>query len=310
MSCWLEARQKCPRCPVDCRSSKDWPIVLKQDVFPFFIGFQRSGTTLLRAMFNAHPEVAIPYEGRFLEWLRFPWIHQRYETKQGFATEIFVSDLFRDPNFGSWQLNRRQVLEALEEPASSLSVNIRRVYALYAAMRGKKRYADKTAGLNLQVPFVSSLFPEARFIHIIRDGRNVALAWRDAPWNIVKAPAEVALNWAASVEIGRMTGQLVGRMHYREIRYESLIDDPEGSLREVCKFLEITFDQAMLAYHECPDEVVNSDPFPQAQKSLHLPPTKGLRDWSRHMPKKDLRDFEKVAGDALQRFGYDLSTRN
>lgn len=278
--------------------------------FPFFLGCGRSGTTLLRSMFDAHPEMAVPYESHFVVALGRAGPRQRYETERGFAIERFVSDLLAQFAFSHWGIGERELHEVLHtRPPLSYADAVRRVFSLYAGRQGKRRYADKTANYVLSMPLLADLFDEARFVHVVRDGRDVALSWLDTDWDFgPRTVEEAALYWRYYVQRGRRTGRDLGS-RYCEIVYERLVADPEGALRELCSFLDLSYHPAMLGYFEHADELLSSMPRPGQHQSLAQPVTGGLRDWRTQMPPQDVALFEGLAGSVLGELGYELSAR-
>lgn len=276
------------------------------DVFPFIVGRGRSGTTLLRAMFDSHPDMAIPDETHFL--VGFGRKRRRYERPDGFCIDAFMADLAPRPGF----LKMGVAAEAVEHdlraaPPAGYADAIRRIFALYAAQRGKHRFADKTPIHVLNLPFLAQLFPEARFIHIIRDGRDVALSYLDVAWGY-QSLEEVTLAWKRAVEVGRRAGRRLGPGRYQEIRYETLVDEPEASLRQLSSFVELSYDPAMLRYFERAEEVIAPMGRPEARQGIYLPPTKGIRDWRLQMSNHDVALFEALAGSLLSDLGYERAT--
>src|SRR5439155_5974632 len=126
---------------------------------------------------------------------------------------------------------------------------MRRIYALYARSQGKTRYGDKTPWFVLYLPLLSRMFPEARFLHLIRDGRDVALAIRDVDWGPSDPPL-IADFWARRVRAGRKAGGRLEPGRYDELRYEDLLADPEGRTRDLCAFFDVEFLPEMLEFHE------------------------------------------------------------
>lgn len=275
-------------------------------VFPFFVGCGRSGTTLLRAMFDSHPDLAVAHETYFALWLGSN--RERYESPQGFRTGLFAADLQRHSEPGRIDVEPAVLIAELEanEPGDTADA-IRRVYQLHAAHHGKQRYAEKSPMFVRHVPFFADLFHEARFVHLVRDGRDVALAFADVDFG-PPSVAAAAVHWRAQVLAGRRAGEHLGSERYREVRYEDLIDDPPAVLGPLCDFLELDFEPAMLRYFERADDVVATTSHQEYHDNLFRPPTKGLRDWRAQMPHRDVALFEALAGDALKAFGYDLTT--
>ena len=240
-------------------------------IFPFVVGCSRSGTTLLRALLDAHPLLAVPPESHFAVLPRLR--------------------LRRDPWFRLWEIDPPD-LRGL-----GVADAVRAVFAAYAAAHGKPRYADKTPHYVSHLPLLADRFPEARFVHVVRDGRDVALSLLEVPWG----PDDLegaALHWRRRVLEGRAAG--LGPARYRELRYEALVADPERELRGLAAWLELSYDPAMLDPARRPVAM----PYPEHHHRLALAPTPGLRDWRREMSAADAARFQAVAGDALAELGY------
>jgi hypothetical protein len=270
--------------------------------FPFVVGSGRSGTTLLRLMLEQHPDLAIPPESYFPISMR----HRvpRYVSAAGFDLDAYVTDLLANVRFRDWDLDEATVRGALHgvEPIGWAEA-IRRTFALYAAKEGKPRYGDKTPWFIMRVAELSELFPEARFVHLIRDGRDVALSIREMSWGPSRMPA-LAEFWAKRIRVGRTDGRRLGNERYLELRYEDLVDDPERELRRVCAFLAFDFRQEMLEYSGRARSAVLEREREQ-HRHLSKPVTKGLRDWRTQMSPDDVAVFEAVAGRELVACGYE-----
>jgi hypothetical protein len=228
-----------------------------------------------------------------------------YEQVTGFDSERFINDIFSHPAPPNW-VQAEEVRGALASaPPASYADAVRRVYGLYAAKSGKTRYADKTPLNTLMIEPLAETFPESRFVHIIRDGRDVALSLMDRRFgqgHIVEA----ARYWRRRVTLGRAAGRSIGPGRYREVRYEGLLEDPERIVRELCEFIDLPFEPVMLRYY---DREQVFGPRPGASRSpsekFHLPPTKGLRDWRTQLSKRALVLFEVAAGELLDELGYE-----
>ena len=112
------------------------------------------------------------------------------------------------------------------------------LYARYAHERGKPRYGDKTPANVLYVELLAAAFPQARFLHIVRDGRDVVPSLMEMHFGPDRFGA-AALFWRDRVTRGRAGGRRVGADRYREIRYEDLVAEPEPVLRDICGFFEL-----------------------------------------------------------------------
>lgn len=274
--------------------------------FPFIVGCGRSGTTLVRAILNAHPEVAVPGESYFVVWLGRQ--RRRYEVAGGFDQGSFLDDLSGQAWFRRWALPDDEVRAALADAApTGFPDAVRAVYGAYARQHGKQRYGDKTPIYILHLPLIASLLPEVAFVHVLRDGRNVALSLLNAGWGPQRWE-HAALHWKLQVERGRAAGRALGASRYCELRYEDLLDDPEGQVRTLCRFLGLEFDGSMLRYFEGAASLLSAEPYPHEHENLRLPPTKGLRDWRTAVTATEIAQFEALAGDLLTDLGYHRAT--
>lgn len=271
--------------------------------FPFVVGVARSGTTLLRAILDTHPEMAIPGESHFIPGMVKD--RRRYESPSGFQGELFLDDLGRHPRFRRWELSEETARRSFrDEPPATLAAAFRRVYALFAEDRGKQRYGDKTPAYIHHISSIAGLFPEARFVHLVRDGRDVALSRLDHP-TMSASPSDIAILWKRGIEKGRRMGRHLGAHRYREVRYEDLVKDPEEVTRSVCDFIELGFQPVMLSYHQRANEIIRPTRHPRSHGRINLPPTRGLRDWQTQMPPADIELFDILAGGLLEELGYE-----
>jgi hypothetical protein len=265
----------------------------------FVVGCGRSGTTLLRLMLDAHPDLAIPPESHFLS--RFGHSLDRYAAPGGMDAERLAEDILRTKNFRAWGVPEEDVLgrvRALAAPSFADVVDA--VYTAYAAPRRASRWGDKTPRYVLDIPLFDRLFPSSRFVHIIRDGRDVAMSLRSVRFG-PNDPMEAAGFWERRVRAGMRGGRALGG-RYHEVRYEALVAHPERELRAICASIDLPWDAAMLDY---PQRVSAALPEQSQHRHEDRPPTAGLRDWRTQMPPADIAAFEAVAGGLLDELGYE-----
>ena len=294
------------------------------DPFLFVVGAGRSGTTLLTVLLDSHPEIAVPGEsgGLIFRFCIGPDAWDPHgdpvddpESAASATTpaalpygraeiaELFAS-LSGEHRFQRWELDEKQFTELmLARDVDTRTGVIRCCYELYARNQGKVRYADKTPDHVVYMRTLAALFPEARFAHLIRDGRDVALALRDTSWG-AKTPDDAARYWQRRVSTGAAVGAELGPSRYLELRYEALIADPEPELRRLCEFASIAYDPAMLNHDAAARRQLNMSPAAEEDSSLLRPITSGLRDWRQQMSRADVAAFEEIAGETLTRFGY------
>jgi sulfotransferase family protein len=279
--------------------------------YVFIVGCPRSGTTLLGRLLDANPELAIIHEGRFVA----AWFERRRGlTPEGAVTPELIERLLDFRPFKNVDVNREQ-LEQLADGQAAMPYArfVSGIFDLHGAAQGKRLVGDKTPHYVRSLPTLHALWPDARFVHIVRDGRDVCLSVHD--WKKVverggavarysgweRDPvATAAVWWEWQVRLGREAGATVGPQRYHEVRYESLVADPEAECRALCTFLDVPFEQDMLAFHEGRTR----DDSELDAKQAWRPVTPGLRDWRTQMPADDLERFEAAAGDLLEELGY------
>jgi hypothetical protein len=202
------------------------------------------------------------------------------------------------------------VVEEAAQRARTYRGFVSELYDEVARLHGKPLAGDKTPDYVRHLALLHHLFPRARFLHVIRDGRSVALSlleWaaggkgpaRFELWG-QEPVAMCALWWRWQVSAGRRDGFALGPPSYREVQYEELVSRPERVLDDITRFLGLPQAPQMLRYHE---GRMRSKPGLSA-KQAWLPPTPGLRDWREEMTARDLEVFEAVAGDLLFELGY------
>jgi hypothetical protein len=269
----------------------------------FVVGVGRSGTTLLRLMLHHHPRIAIPYESHFIG--RYFNQLERYGPLDDRANLAgLLSAILDEPWLKTWDadFDRERVLARVAEP--SLAGVLTAVYRTYADSKGKERWGDKSDYLDL-VPVLNELFPAAQFIHILRDGRDVANSVIKLPWG----PSDVAAAaswWNDAIWVGRRVGAVLGRKRYAEVRFEDLVRNPEDELRRLCDFLGEEYSPAMLDYHKTADDAI-----PAGQRAQHRnynapPDPSRLFAWRREMHPCDVAIFTRYAHRMLAELSYEV----
>jgi hypothetical protein len=142
--------------------------------YVFIVGCARSGTKLLRKMIDAHPQIAIPPE---THWIPKPFERRQGVTPDGLVTPELVSRLLAREKFTRMRIGQDELegLVAGEEPVS-YSTFVTGVFDLYGKGQGKRLVGDKTPSYLRHIPTLHALWPQAKFVHIIRDGRDVCLS--------------------------------------------------------------------------------------------------------------------------------------
>jgi LPS sulfotransferase NodH len=277
--------------------------------FVFIVGCPRSGTTLLQRLLNAHPESAISLESF---WIPYFFKRRIGLTREGMVTRELVSQLFDYYKFYRMKLDRQDLEKVVgSEKPLTYSQFVTRIFDLYAENHGKPLAGDKTPDYVRNISVLHALWPQAKFVHLIRDGREVslsAIAWKrkvDKLASLFSTWKEdpvttAALWWEWHVRQGRDQGRILGPGLYYEMRYESLIAEPATECAKLCAFLGLPYKDGMLRFN---DGRTRTETDLDA-KNAWLPVTAGLRNWRTEMAAADLERFEAAVGYFLAELGY------
>lgn len=272
---------------------------------PFFIvGVHRSGTTLLRYMLGSSPRIYIPPESDFI-----PYFFQKSPTAEMAphrAAEIIATIFSRYRFVGEWQGDPPEIASLLPEgPACTPAAFLSALYATYAQQQGAVRWGDKTPIYASYMDLIHDIFPQAQFIHLIRDGRDVALSmldkWGEGEFHIDLYYA--ARSWVRRIRQAQASGSRLGSSLYYELRYEDLVRDPEVALEPLCAFLAEPYLPQMAQPHHLGRKRIQEGEF---HEPIRQPPsTARVGRWRQAMSVADQRLFHRVAGDLLAKLGYD-----
>lgn len=269
----------------------------------FIVGCKRSGTTMLRLMLNEHPDIHIPNESWFLPdlWEKLPSAEPLSKSQLDTAFSTITSKW----RWQFWDMSDDELfatLSSLNHP--NLAKLIDAVYAYSAQRAGKRRWGDKTPIYVRHIDQIHRIFPSAKFIHIIRDGRDVCLSMSRLDWRH-QSVWHLARYWSKEVESGIRAGRKLGSNRYYEVSYEDLVLDGEGVLRKICDFLDIDFDNAMLRFYErAPDNIASWAVDTELhQKTFRKPASSDVYRWKREMSPYRRYIFESIAGSTMDRVG-------
>lgn len=273
----------------------------------FIVGAPRSGTTLLQYMLKSHPEISLPTgESHF-----FIPIYQRHaefgdlkvkENLKFLLTEIYNArpDFFDDDFHGiKFDINiLSDQLHALK--TSTIPDVISTIFQMNATAEHKKYWGEKTPYYILHLPLIKEMFPNARIVHIIRDGRDCAISMLERRWDLrIYNIYHAAYTWNKYVRSGKDFG-INNPDCYFEIKYTNLLNSPHKSLKALCKFLNIEYNESIINFERSNE----SGKTPLLTRPLQATNT---QKWRNHMSIKELQIFEAMAGSTLTEYEYELS---
>lgn len=264
----------------------------------FIVGMNGSGTTMLLDNLGHHPDLyAFPRETRLIPHLiaTSPRLgdlgsdenfRKLWDEVLGLTVFAYVNDGERLPLPDDWRSYDRDL-------ASVLDAAIR----YFAARQNKERWCEKTPQHVQHIDKLAALYPKARFIHVIRDGRDSAASFQRR-WK--RTPELTLYRWKKVVKEGRRLGETLGPGRYLEVHYEDLTTQPERELKAVCQFLGVPYVE---------DVLISSQPYLKtqnlaaAQTEGRLRPNSG--NWKKRFSAAKIDRLERIAGATLAEFGYE-----
>jgi hypothetical protein len=278
-------------------------------VAPFFIvGSSRSGSTLLRLMLASHSRIAIPSETWYLIDLlaEFPFDRPLRESEISAAVSMMTGHYtWPDMKLDAAELRYR----AVNLRGARLRDLVEIVYRWHMESEGKIRWGDKTPAYIEIVPPLAAMFDDAKFIHLIRDGRDVAKSFQRQGWHGPWIHGYTR-EWLRAAELDLKLSQTPLDERMLRVRYEDLVLHPEATLHRVCAFIGEEFEERMLRWHRRVDEAI-----PERELKLHSSLHRDMNPsdvgrWKREMTPREVFVAEALIGTQLSRFGYERRYRS
>jgi hypothetical protein len=247
-------------------------------------GAPRSGTTYLERILNSHPAVFISHESRVFAWL--------YK-----ALEVLPEDDLLVLS------HREAFVDYLRTVFPGMIRDFYGDLAPEVRYWGDKNphYADYRVRGCLEM--IAELYPGSRFIHIIRDGRDVvtSLLRKKTDGRAWATFEEAHATWKWSVDLGRKFGQQLSDNRYFELRYEDLVDDDAGVAKEIFGFLAIDFDPAVEAF--CLGQQAKRTPFKDPTRDWKKGVTES--EWAATFSPEEQAQSLELIGQDLVWYGYE-----
>lgn len=266
----------------------------------FIGGCSRSGTTLLGALLGAHSQAICTPESHFkIDVLRSIVADDNWDV-------LDAADLIRRHwRFKLWETPLDLKTIPVNEMKRSYASLMNYVVGEYAAKLNKPHatiWVDHTPENISYADALLAHFPQAKMIHIVRDGRAVAASIMLLDWgpnSIIKA----AQWWMRMTAFGLAVETAIGPKHIVRVRYEDLVLDPERVLRQLCSFLEVDYQSPMT-------EATGFKPpgYTTGQHALigHKPDSKVVTRWEQLLTQRQIEIFENLTRDFLSYLGYPL----
>jgi hypothetical protein len=281
----------------------DTPTARQQPAWgTFMFGLDRSGTTLLTMMVGAHSNIAVPLSTTGMWYDVALGLPEDFDSTEGAAR--VVDQILQHERIRLWdQRLDRERLIADVQPGDFGSV-VAAFHREYGRQSGKPVWASMDISTLDNMHLVNAWFPDARFVHIVRDGRDVALSHQGYKYGAGNI-AEVAVKWEARVTRNLRMGAMLPADRYYTLRYEDLVLSPEPTLRQLCKFIGVPFSSEMLDYQKSVDRKIPKDKM-FLWPALNGPPkAEKVGRWKKEMTVAQRVLFEQRAGSLLRELGYE-----
>jgi hypothetical protein len=264
----------------------------------FIVGVPRSGTTLLRFILSSHPRIYIPDETGFLPFINID--PDKTLNKSGVASLIKRIGILNK----SWEGIIVDINEFYDElPEKKLYYVLTGMYKVIISPYHAIRWGDKTPGYINYIPHISTIFPNAQFIHIIRDGRDVTLSSINKWGHKVYMDSVYLLNnWVKGVEEGRSSGSELGRDRYLEIFYEELIINTIPTINKISEFLNEGTHPNMYDHTKLSKQIISPSGHVEVRASIT---DSSVNRWKSEMSTFDKKISFRIASKTLQEFHYE-----
>ena len=271
----------------------------------FIVGNDRSGTTMLRLVLDRGPDLAIPPESMFLT--DYADVFERGGPGAAEA-QALMDAVWRHPKVRLWDLpGPPPAVPAGLGGADAYRWIAAAPFVAYAAKHGKPRWGDKTPHYLHHIDHLLAVWPGARFVVLVRDGRDVAVSLRRMPFGPNNAWA-AAQWWARGIRAGRRA-----REQHPEavlmVRYEDVARRPHDEVPQICAFLGVRYRDDMLALEQADRGKIVADQAGWLPTIFDGINTDAVDRWQRELRPRDQRIFAALAGDELRALGYDAVPR-
>jgi Sulfotransferase family len=272
------------------------------------IGTERSGSNLLRLMLNAHQQFEVPHPPHFMRYLA-----PLAGAYGDLAIERNRTRLVRDAlalqarHIHPWDYTIDPAAVVARAYPSVFGV-VAAIYDQYREAAGKPRWGCKSTFMVDHVEDVLPVCPGARFIWLVRDPRDVAASAKEAVFGHCH-PLLTARLWLAQQSRARAALDRHGPGRVHLLRYEDLVAGPEAALRDVCRFLAVDYQDAMIEAHQTAAARRTAE-LSQSWRKVGQPvSTAAVRSYSRRLSAAEVGWVEGVTRPVAAGLGYRMAER-
>lgn len=275
---------------------------------PFFIiGTERSGSNLLRLILNCHPALCVPHPPHILKYFS-PLVAGYGDLADPARLARLVGDVrgLIAAHIHPWEMvpSAQEIVAA--NPRSLVEIFLA-VYDAHCRWAGKQRWGCKSTFVIDHLEEVLAACPEARFIWLVRDPRDVAASSRGSLFSPFH-PWFTAQLWRRQQDEG-LRGMVVYPKNFLLLRYEELLCEPEAAVRRVCAFLGEEFAPTMLEFHQTP-AAQQSSALSACWRNTGRPIQADNRErYRRELSPEEIGLVEGECGRLMEYLGYPLTVK-
>lgn len=272
----------------------------------FVVGMGRSGTTLLRLILNAHPDLAMLSETWWgtRVWDR-RWGFPMRDPVEPFRTRLLDSfiGLLDAPNRGDFPLDFKRYRAGVLAGPAGLDRFLSVLGDVWREAEGKPRWGEKTPVHIWHLHILHKIYPKMRAVHIVRDPRATVASLIEAPFTKLTDPLALAWDWQRSVQRAL---DLESQLPLTTVRYEDLVSRPEKTVQAICGAVDLVFDARMLDHSRHADRYIPRQPW---MSNVRRPlSTAGVDRWRQVMDADDLLYVEATTAHLMHRLGYETES--
>lgn len=286
----------------------------------FILGNPRSGTSLFRLMLNSHSLINATPECGFLHWWYKKYADWDSSCLKTNRLDEYLSDLESSKRIEDWKMDYALLKDKIiqEKPENYAKLG-ELVYIFYGEQKGKsaKIIADKNNYYVNHYQDLHKIWPDAKYILVVRDGRDVACSYLNIETLVTNSPYKpklstdiktIAKEWSNNNKNLLDFSESLPESQFMTVRYEDFVNDSELYLTKVCAFLGVEFEPEMLNYFiknaKEQDEPLSS--LDWKKKTLEKPDKDNIGKYKVELEKESIEEFNVVAKDILQKFNYEI----
>jgi len=276
----------------------------------FILGNPRSGTSLFRIILNAHPNIVIPPESGFVQW----WYPKYKDWSIVDCTSVkiaeYITDLLSSKKIESFGIDadalENYIVKSQPQTYAALSAC---VYFFYGNKKEVKVWGDKNNYYIRHIALLKEIYPKAKFVHLVRDGRDVACSYKELSENLEKDALyrpklsseikTIAEEWQTNNK--KIANQIKDHEHIT-IRYEDVVLNFDETIKSVLAFLKLPWSSLVSHYYELNDE--SAITLKWKEKTLKPLDKNVVGRFIKDLTNEEITAFDEIASDCLRKFRY------